>query len=157
MRIARSRLRGHQRDTLLDTQSLVHESFVRLMRAAPFEPQSRAHFFAYAAKAMRHIVVDFARRKAAERHGGGLARVTMDTSALQGHGPEQDVLALEDALAALEQLEPALAELVELRYYGGYSDVEIAQALGITDRTVRRHWDKARAVLLAHLADACPP
>jgi RNA polymerase sigma factor (TIGR02999 family) len=152
VKIARSRLRGAQRDTLLDTQSLVHESFVRLVRSEPFVPGNRKHFYAYAAKTMRHIVIDYARRKAALRHGGDAVHVTLDTAALGTDADAGSVLEIEDALAALDQLDPKLAQVVEMRYYGGYSDLEIAQAMDITDRTVRRHWDKARAFILAQLS-----
>ena len=152
VKIARSRLRGHQRDTLLDTQALVHESFVRLVRTEEIEAASRKHFYAYAAKTMRHIVIDFARRKAATRHGGEALRVTLDTGAHAVDVDASRVLELEGALAALEALDPTLAQVIEMRYYGGYSDLEIAQAMGIADRTVRRYLDKGRAVILAQLS-----
>lgn len=154
-RIARARLRAHQAPTLLDTESLVHESYLRLARAGP-EMHSRKHFYAYASQAMRHILVDFVRRRDAERRGGSLQRVTLDTAALNavpGLQAEVPVLDVERALARLEALDPALAQLVELRYFGGYSDAEAAEALGISERSVRRQWEKARAFLLAQLAD----
>jgi RNA polymerase sigma factor (TIGR02999 family) len=153
LKIARARLRVHQAPTLLDTQALVHESFLRFVGGAPVALQNRKHFYAYAAKAMRHIVIDFVRRGQAQRRGGDLQQVTFDT-ALIAALPQKDatpVLDIERALAALEAVDPPLAELVELRFYGGYTDAEAAQALGVSERTVRRQWDKARAFLLVEM------
>lgn len=153
LKIARARLRVHQAPTLLDTQALVHESFLRFVDGAPVALHSRKHFYAYAAKAMRHIVIDFVRRAQAQRRGGALQQVTFDT-ALIAALPQADatpVLDIERALSALEAVDPPLAELVELRFYGGYTDAEAAQALGVSERTVRRQWDKARAFLLVEM------
>lgn len=153
LKIARARLRVHQAPTLLDTQALVHESFLRFVGGAPVALQSRKHFYAYAAKAMRHIVIDFVRRAQAQRRGGELQQVTFDTAFIDELPQSQatPLLDVERALAALEAVDPPLAELVELRFYGGYTDAEAAQALGVSERTVRRQWDKARAFLLVEL------
>jgi RNA polymerase sigma factor (TIGR02999 family) len=151
LKIARARLRVHQAPTLLDTQALVHESFLRFVGGTPFVPHSRKHFYAYAAQAMRHIVIDFVRRAQAERRGGDLQQVTFDTAVLNVLEQPQPVLDVDRALSALQALDPDLAELVEMRFYGGYTDIEIADALGISERTVRRQWDKARAFLLLEL------
>ena len=157
LKIARARLRMHNVPTLLDTQALVHESFLRFVSSGPVAIQNRKHFYAYAAKAMRHIVIDFLRRTHAQRHGGELQQVTFDT-AVYGIAQPDDagvravlVEDVERALLALEALDPGLAELVELRFYGGYTDAEVAQALAISERTVRRHWDKARAFLVLQM------
>jgi RNA polymerase sigma factor (TIGR02999 family) len=156
LKIARARLRVHQAPTLLDTQALVHESFLRFVGGVPLQVDSRKHFYAYAAKAMRHIVIDFVRRSQAERRGGDLQQVTFDTAAFNGAAQVQPtpVLDLERALEALQAVDPPLADLVELRFYGGYTDAEVAQALAISERTVRRQWDKARAFLLLHMQAA---
>jgi RNA polymerase sigma factor (TIGR02999 family) len=151
VKIARARLRAHQPDTLLDTEALVHESFMRFVAADKLGVADRKHFFAYAAKVMRNIVIDFARRRQAERRGGAQARVTLQTNLPGIERNEASVLDVEGALTQLESLEPALAQVVEMRYFGGYSDVQIAAALEITDRTVRRHWEKARAFILTQL------
>jgi RNA polymerase sigma factor (TIGR02999 family) len=151
LKIARARLRVHRAPTLLDTEALVHESFLRFVRSGHFQPDSRKHFYAYAAQAMRHIVIDFARRSAAERRGGALEQVTFDTDVVHQLPQPQPVLDVDRALASLQALDPLLAELVEMRFYGGYTEAEIAKALGVSDRTVRRHWDKARAFLLMEL------
>ncbi len=154
LKIARARLRVHRANTLLDTQALVHESFMRFVAADKLGIDDRKHFFAYAAKTMRNIVVDFARRRRAERRGGDAERVTLNTDFIhrlaQG-AADASVLDVDSALRELDSLEPELAEVVEMRYFGGYSDPEIAAALGITDRTVRRRWMKARAFILASL------
>lgn len=157
LRIARSRLRGHQTPTLLDTEALVHESVLRLMQGTPQPFDSRKHFYAYAAKAMRHIVVDFVRRAQADRRGGDATRLTWDTAlgdalpgALPGSQPGH-ILDLERALRALAEVDPQLAELTELRCFGGYTDAEVAEALGLGERSVRRLWDKARAFLQVQL------
>ncbi len=151
LKIARARLRVHQPNTLLDTEGLVHESFLRFVAADKLGIADRKHFFTYAAKTMRNIVIDFARRRQAERHGGAAERVTLDSRLLGAAAQDASVIDVDDALRELEAVDPALAEVVEMRYYGGYTDAEIATAMDIAERTVRRHWDKARAFVLAQL------
>ena len=151
LKIARARLRAHQPNTLLDTQALVHESFMRFVEAEKIGIGDRKHFFTYAAKTMRNIVIDFARRRQAERRGGAAERVTLDTHLLGEGRQDTSVIDIDNALRELEALDPALAQVVEMRYFGGYTDAEIAAAMDIADRTVRRHWDKARAFILAQL------
>ena len=151
LKIARARLRAHQPNTLLDTQALVHESFMRFVEAEKIGIGDRKHFFTYAAKTMRNIVIDFARRRQAERRGGAAERVTLDTHLLGEGRQDTSVIDIDNALRELEALDPALAQVVEMRYFGGYTDAEIAAAMDITDRTVRRHWDKARAFILTQL------
>jgi len=151
LKIARARLRAHQPNTLLDTQALVHESFMRFVEADKIGIGDRKHFFTYAAKTMRNIVIDFARRRQAERRGGAAERVTLDTHLLGEGRQDTSVIDIDNALRELEALDPALAQVVEMRYFGGYTDAEIAAAMDIADRTVRRHWDKARAFILAQL------
>lgn len=156
-RIARSRLRGHQVPTLLDTEALVHESFLRFAQGARVDFASRKHFFAWVAKAMRHLVVDFVRRRQAQQRGGDLERVTLHTELDAVAGMDSQGLEVErlhDALERLAQLDPGLAELVELRFFGGFTEVEVAQALGLSQRTLRRQWQKARATLLLELGGA---
>jgi RNA polymerase sigma factor (TIGR02999 family) len=152
-KIARARLRGHQRGTLLDTEGLVLESYLHLVGVEGSEFDDRRHFYAYAAKVMRRIVIDFARRRQAARHGGDLARVTLQTDAGGTDDQSDAVLDVERSLAALERLDPAIAQVVEMRFFGGYADAEIAEALGVTERTVRRYWDKARMVMRAGFGD----
>lgn len=149
-RMARSRLRQHQTMTLLDTTSLVHESFLKLVGNVALPVTDRHHFFAYAAKVMRSVIVDFARARLAERRGGAADHVVLDTVlSEQLSAPENDSLRVHAALSVLEQADPRLAQVVEMRYFGGLSEVEIAEVLGVSERTVRRDWEKARLLLLA--------
>ena len=153
-RLARAKLAGGGRNTVLDTHALLHESFLRLQQAGHAPLNDREHFLAYAAKTMRNVIVDEAREHLAQRRGGDLEQVTLDTIAaasLAADEPDAQVLAMHDALARLEQIDPVAAEVVELRYFGGYTETEIAEALDVTERTVRRDWEKARLLLLAAL------
>ena len=150
-KIARAHLRAHRPDTLLDTRGLVLEGYLNLTGVDGAMFESRRHFYAYAAKVMRRIVIDFARRRQSQRHGGGAVERVLTTSIEAMEKDIGSVLDVERLLAELERLEPIAADIVEMRYFGGYSDDEIAEALGVTDRTVRRHWEKARLFMLAQL------
>jgi RNA polymerase sigma factor (TIGR02999 family) len=149
-RVAHARLYAHGRAHGLGTTALVHESFIRLVNARQVRVEDRHHFFTYAAKTMRNLIVDELRAGHAERRGGGVAALSLgadDEMPLAAPAPGDEALAVHEELRELERLEPELAEVVEMRYFGGYSDVEIAELLGVTERTVRRRWDKARAAL----------
>jgi len=151
-RLARSKLRHHQSMTLLDTTSLLHESYLRLVGAQALPVSDRHHFFTYAARVMRSVIVDFARARLSERRGGDVDRVVLDTSiAGDVATPEHDVLRVHDALEVLAKADERLARVVELRYFGGLNEAEIAETLGTSERTVRRDWEKARLLLLAAL------
>ncbi len=147
-RLARSRLRRDGAElTLLDTTVLVHESYLRLQGGAAVFPD-RHHFMAYAAKVMRAIVIDAVRARRTERRGGDLEQVTMDTGVIGSLAAHDDeVLRVHEALDELAAMEPRLAQVVELRYFGGLSEPEIAANLGVTERTVQRDWQKARLFL----------
>ena len=151
-RLARAKLRQHQSMTLLDTTSLVHESYLRLVGAEALPVEDRHHFFAYAARVMRSVIVDFARARATERRGGEAEHLALDTM-LSGEvaAPENDVLRVHEALGVLERADERLARIVEMRYFGGLSEAEIAEVLGLSERTVRRDWEKARLLLKAAL------
>jgi len=150
-RLARSRLAAGGRHTLLDTSALVHEAFLRMQRNGGVALKDREHFLAYAATTMRSIVIDFVRRRSAERRGGDAEHVTLDTRAAESLGSSDDeILAVHDALETLAQVDERLVRVVEMRYFAGLTDAEIGTALGVTDRTVRRDWERAR-LLLAQL------
>ena len=153
-RIARARLRGPGAPSLA-TEELLHEGFLRLAQGPGTPLADRHHFYALASKAMRHIVIDHLRRRQAQARGGGWQALSWDTAMVEFAAPaaEERLLALDAALDALAALEPALAELVELRFFGGYTEAEAAQALGLAERTARRQWAKARAFLLVQLGD----
>ena len=151
-KLARSRLRGGGRNTVLDTTALVHESYLRFLKVGQLHSDERRAFFAYASRVMRSVIIDAVRERKAERRGGDLQRLTLNTQ-LEDKLPagEDELLQVHEALEVLAQAEPRLAKVVEMRYFGGYSEQEIAQALDVTDRTVRRDWDKARRLLGAML------
>jgi len=152
-RLARAKLRQHQSMALLDTTSLVHESYLKLVAADALPVEDRHHFFTYAARVMRSVIVDFARARAAERRGGEVEHVVLDTFISDRiAAPENDVLRVHEALDVLAEADEGLAQIVEMRYFGGLSEVDIAQALGLSERTVRRRWEKARLLLVAALA-----
>ncbi|MDT7837997.1 ECF-type sigma factor [Aquabacterium sp. OR-4] len=152
-RLARSRLASGGRNTLLDTSALVNETYLRMQRETDARFNDREHFMAYAATTMRHVVIDFIRRRRAERRGGGAEHLTLDTrdSAVLDHGADE-AEAVHEALQTLAQIDAGLVQVVEMRYFGGFTDLEIAQAMGVTDRTVRRHWERARLLLSELLA-----
>jgi RNA polymerase sigma factor (TIGR02999 family) len=148
-RLARARLRRTGPSTLLDTTSLVHEWFVRFARARGGRIEDRVHFMRYASRAMRAVIVDFARRRQADRRGGGQRSAPMSqASAETAAKPEEDrILEVHEAVEELAKLDPRMAQVVELRYFGGMTEQEIARSLGVADRTVRRDWEKARLLL----------
>lgn len=146
--MARSRLRRGERVTMADTGALVHESWLRLQRAGTLAFENRGHFLAHAARVMRSVITDIARRSQAERRGGDLAIVTLDTAigdAVAAGDP--DVLRVAEAIDELAALDRRLAQVVEMRWFAGLSEADIAAALGMNERTVRRDWEKARAFL----------
>lgn len=152
--MARARLRHNAPFTVLDTTALLHESYLRLLNVEGLHVANRAHFLAYASRTMRSIIVDFARQRLAERRGGGVADVTLNTDIAQSAtaGGEQEIVRVHDALEDLAHVDERLVRVVEMRYFGGMSEDEIAAALGVTDRTVRRYWEKARLMLAVALS-----
>ncbi|MFG6465628.1 ECF-type sigma factor [Roseateles sp. BYS87W] len=154
-RIAHARLRGPGAPSLA-TEELLHEGFLRLAQAPHAPLADRHHFYALVSRTMRHIVIDHLRRRQAQARGGGWQALGWDTAAVDAAMPEADdtrLLALDAALDALAALEPQLAQVVELRFFGGYTEAEAANALALSERTLRRLWAKARAFLLVQLDD----
>jgi RNA polymerase sigma factor (TIGR02999 family) len=147
-RIAHARLRRGFPDPDLGTTALVHECYLKLRDGHRLDAVDRAHFFAYAASAMRSIIVDIARAKGRQRRGANALHVTLDDDEAGGDAAaEEQILRVHEALEQVGQLDARLGRLVEMRYFGGMSDDEIASALDVTDRTVRRDWQKARLLL----------
>ena len=136
----------------LQPTALVHEAYLRLVGTHP-EPQwdSRNHFFAAAAEAMRRILVDNARRKRSRKRGGDRRRQTLDPSQIAAPEVSEELLALDEALTKLAASEPAVAELVKLRYFAGLTIRQAAEVLGVAPRTADSYWAYARAWLLAEL------
>ena len=152
--LARRQLSGQHNQTL-DPTSLVHESYLKLIGAsggARFE--DRAHFFAYAASAMRSVVVDYARNRMARKRGGDLKRVAeIPEEAESSLRLDENLLALDNALERLLAVDPKLAKVVEMRYFAGLSEQEIADLMQRSERSVRRDWQKARLFLLASMRE----
>jgi len=151
-RMAHARLAHNGPLTLLDTTSLAHEAYLRLRNVGRLDVDSRGGFMAYCSQVLRAIIVDFARRRGAERRGGGQVHLTLSTEMAASIGAaEEDIERVNDALLELEHSDPRLKQVVEMRYFGGLTEAEIADALGITERTVRRDWERARLLLSVSL------
>ncbi len=152
-KIARARLRGSGLHGAMQTTALVHDSYVRLASGPGIRFGDRLQFFAYSSRVLRSIVVDLVREQRALRRGGDADIVTLDTAAGEGVPASVDIEAVNDALVDLAKLDPPLARLVEMRFFGGMTEDEIAEALGVSVRTVSREWKKARALLLTLVGD----
>ena len=142
-----------ERAQTIQATDLVHEAYLRLARDKPVRWQNRAHFVAIAAISMRRLLVERARARGASKRGGKQIQVTLDEGMLRGGDPDQqvDLVALDTALTKLAAVDPAHARVVELRYFGGLSVEETAEALDVSPATVKRYWTLARAWLLREL------
>lgn len=149
--LAHGHLKHYPAPTLLDTTSLVHESYLRFLKAGQVQVSDRAHFLAYAARVMRSVVVDFARESSAQRRGGQNVRIALDTASAQVPAGEVEIIRVHEALEELATVSERLVRVVEMRYFAGMSEAEIGEALGLTERTVRRDWEKARIMLASAL------
>lgn len=159
--LARQRLRRDQRGTLLDTTALVHESYLRFAAASRVRIEDRGHFLHFAARVMRSVVIDFIRERRTERRGGDASRILLTTSSAEaiadpktGDG-ENEILRIHEALEELGKLDARLVRVVEMRYFAGMTEAEIATALEVSERTVRRDWEKARLLLAEALSEGC--
>jgi len=156
-KLGRQYLRKEGAGARRDATSLVHEAYVRLVDAQSVDWQDRSHFFAVSSTIMRRILVDAARARASAKRGGGLERVeetpawSLDSLAATGTDRAADICALDDALAALAAREPRRAQVIELRYFGGLTVNETAEALGVSEQTILRDWKLARAWLAVEL------
>jgi RNA polymerase sigma factor (TIGR02999 family) len=146
--LAHQRLRRTAQITLLETGALVNECYLRLVKVGELDAVDRAHFLGYAARVMRSIVVDFARERLALRRGGNAPHLNVGTDIANPAAPaEEEVVRIDDALKELARLDARLVQVVEMKYFGGLTSDEIAAALGIAERSVRRDWQKARVLL----------
>jgi RNA polymerase sigma factor (TIGR02999 family) len=149
--MARRQLAGQHGQTL-DATALVHEAYLKLIGRREAKFDDRAHFFAYAASAMRSVVVDYARQRLAQKRGGDLHRVTELPEEIEGGlRLDEDMLGLDTALTQLSAVDERLGQVVELRYFAGLSELEIATLLNRSERSIRRDWQKAKLFLLAAL------
>jgi RNA polymerase sigma factor (TIGR02999 family) len=157
-RLATAKMAREKPGQTLQATALVHEAYLRLVDAAQAQHwNSRRHFFAAAAEAMRRILIEQARRKRSEKHGGCLHRQSLDDPEIWYEEPPEDVLALDAALNRLASEHPAMAELVKLRYFAGLSIEDTAHALGISPATVKRRWEFARVWLFREISDGGRP
>jgi RNA polymerase sigma factor (TIGR02999 family) len=149
--LARGQLRRIPARDTLSTTALVNETYLKLAGERPWSARDRSHFFALAARAMRQILVDHARRRARQKRGGGAAPVALDEALVPSPDRAEELLALDAALQRLEAMDAELAQIVEWRFFAGLSIEEVAQLLDVSDRTVKRHWRAARAFLFQEL------
>ena len=150
-RLAASYMRRERREHTLQATALVHEAYLRLVSQEETDWQDRAHFFAVCARMMRRILTDFARAKHYQKRGGGAPRTSLQEGLVAGQERSKDLLAVDDALTALETVEPRKSQVVELRFFGGLSVEETAAVLKISPETVMRDWKFAKAWLAREL------
>ncbi len=153
--LARARLRASGPLTLLDTTGLVNDAYMRLAGAGHLRVNDRSHFLAYSARVMRSVIIDLIREKQAERRGGDALKVTLNTAIGESAPADEEPLRVNEALEELAKLDPRLAQVVEMRYFGGFTEPEIGELLGVATRTIQRDWQKARVLLQSMLADNC--
>jgi RNA polymerase sigma factor (TIGR02999 family) len=156
-RLAASYIRREKPGQTLQPTALVHEAYLRLMKDRPDRWQNRAHFCAIAAHSMRQILIERARARHAQKRFGGQARVTLEDSLVRGGEQSIDLLALDEAIDRLAALDADQARIVELRFFGGLTVEETADAMGISPATVKRHWTIARAWLARELESETDP
>jgi RNA polymerase sigma factor (TIGR02999 family) len=153
-RLAHSSLRRSGGSIELETTALVHESFLRLAGQAGYTPADRRAFYCYVSKVMRSVVLDAVRERLARKRGGDQVFVTLSTVAGEQPVEGAELIAIDDALHALENLSPELKELVEMRYFAGLTITEIGEVLGKSARTVQRDWEKGRMLLRRLIEEA---
>jgi RNA polymerase sigma factor (TIGR02999 family) len=151
-RIARRQMGGERQGHTLQATALVNEAYLRLAGQGGFEWRDRAHFYAVCAQVMRHVLIDHARAHARDKRGGGALRVELNEAALMGGEGASELVALDEALRELEEVDPQKGRVVELRYFAGLSIEETAEVLNISPTTVRREWRRAKAWLYRALA-----
>lgn len=152
-KLASGYLKNEHPDHTLQATALVHEAYLRLVDWEKVSWQNRAHFFAVSAQVMRHILVDHARKKKAEIHGGNLQKLALDEAISFSQSREVDLVDLDDALQELEKLDERQSKIVELRFFAGLSIEETAHALGVSTMTVSRDWNFAKAWLFRRLSN----
>jgi RNA polymerase sigma factor (TIGR02999 family) len=153
-RIAGGQLRNERPGHTLQATALVHEAYLKLVDQRDVSWQNRAHFFGVAAQVMRRILMDYAKSKVRDKRGGGMRQTTLDEALVVSEDRASDLVQIDEALTRLEQLDARQAKVVELRFFGGLSVEETAEALGISAPTVKREWAMAKAWLYRELAPA---
>lgn len=151
-RLAHARVRQGPSGATLNTTALIHDLYLRMRQIDGLRLADRHHFYAYASRVMRSVLVDMARERLADKRGGGMLQVTMDTEFEDSAAaPENEVIEIDDALTELAAVHARLAQVVELRFFAGLPMQEIAQTLGISIRTVERDWEAARSFLFTRM------
>ena len=156
-RLARRYLRRERADHTLQPTALVHEAYLRIADQTDVRWQNRAHFFGAAAEAMRRILIERARKKSRLKRGGGQPALSLEDVELAETTPDDRVLMVEEALKQLESQDPKLARVVTMKFFGGLTNAEVAEVLGVTERTVLNHWAYAKAWLLRQIAEEQRP
>lgn len=156
-RLARRQLARAAGIETLSTTAVVHEAYLKLSAESRWSARDRSHFYALAARTMRHVLIDYARRGSRQKRGGHAVPVSLDEERVAMNPRADELFRLDDALTRLEAADPALARIVEWRFFGGLSVDEIADTLEISSRTVKRHWRVARAFLHRELAVSAAP
>jgi RNA polymerase sigma-70 factor, ECF subfamily len=151
-RMARRYMKREQKGHTLQTTALINEAYVRLVDQTHVHWANRAHFFAISAQIMRRILIDHARRHAYAKRGGGAERISLDETAMVAKERAPDLLVLDEALNRLAEIDPRRGQVVELRYFGGLNNEQIAGVLKISENTVTRDWNMARAWLYQELS-----
>ena len=151
-RLASRHLRRERADHTLQTTALIHEAYLKLIEQRNVQWQNRAHFFGIAARLMRRILVDYARSKDASKRGGGEIHLALDEALDEAEAQDADLIALDDALTSLASFDSRQSRIVELRYFGGLTIEETAEAIGVSPATVEREWNLARAWLRRELS-----
>jgi RNA polymerase sigma factor (TIGR02999 family) len=151
-RLAKSYMRKERAGHTLQTTALINEAYLRLIDAGQVEWRNRAHFFGVAARAMRQILVAMARERGCQKRGGGARQVSLDETMVIDAGLDEDLVALDESLEALAQFDERKAQVVEMRFFGGLTEAEIAAALDVSSETIRRDWRLARSWLRRKLS-----
>jgi RNA polymerase sigma factor (TIGR02999 family) len=155
-RIAGHYMRRERAGHTLQTTALINEAYVRLVDASQIRWQNRAHFLGISARLMRQILVDFARERGYQKRGGGMHQLSFDEALKIGQQRDEDLVALDEALSALAQVDQRKSQVVEMRFFGGLSEKEIAETLRVSPETIRRDWRMAKAWLLQWLSEEKP-
>ncbi|HEX9670944.1 MAG TPA: ECF-type sigma factor [Thermoanaerobaculia bacterium] len=153
-RLARHELARGGPAATLGATSLLHEAYLDISRRERLAFPDRSRFMAYAARVMRGLIIDYARRRQAQKRGGGFEFTSLTSAAVERQADGEELARLSDALDELAAVEPALAQVVDLKFFCGFTLLEIAEMQSVTERTVQRHWDKARIYLHRSLRDA---
>jgi RNA polymerase sigma factor (TIGR02999 family) len=153
-RLAHAHLQRQRHDHTLQSTALVHEAYLKLMKLEDMDWQNRAHFFGMAAQVMRGILVDYARNRSAAKRGGGACKLSLDEAIAQPQQRELKLVALDDALRDLAEIDPRQSRIVELRFLGGLSIEESSEVLGISVATTKREWASARTWLYRQMRGA---